>query len=156
MGEIVKTKNRDGSLLVYLKGSIDEYTDFEDSIGPVSGAIHINLRGVNRINSSGVRSWLEYFRKLKSQTARIVFQECAIPIVLQTSLFQGFLDEGEVESVFAPMICEKCHKTSEKLIATADTQRQEFSVPTSSCPHCHETSAVFDDDPDSYFGFLKK
>lgn len=147
-------KEQQGQVLVVrLTGTIEESVDFEQLIGPVSGELVINCKGVPRINSVGVKAWIRYFQAASQKGVKLRFQECSTAIVEQMNLISNFICGGEVESIFVPFCCEDCKGELVGLFKTADLKKINFELPELKCTKCGG-KAVFDDIPEEYFNFL--
>lgn len=155
MLNIAKEKAGD-AIVIRLTGSIEESVDFAKSVGPIDGSeVHVNVKGVTRINSVGVKAWIQYFQGLSSKGLKLKFVECSTAIVEQINLISNFLSGGEILSIYVPFSCESC-KTELVGLFKVDALRQiGDNIPNLKCSKCGG-SAVFDDIPEEYFGFLSK
>ena len=91
MLNVVKEQKGD-ILLVRLSGSIEESVEFDKLIGtPTSGQMHVNCKGVPRINSVGVKAWIQYFQKVKENGVQLKFLECSTAIVEQINLISNLM-----------------------------------------------------------------
>ena len=145
---------RPQGLLVTLTGTFEESANLENEIGPVSGTIAINTRGITRINSVGVKAWITYFKKLKTDGVVFKFEECSPSIIEQMNLISTFLCGGEVVSVLIPYSCTKC--VSDFVVSCTIQKLKELNAeaPAVKCekPDCR---AVFDDENEEYFYFMR-
>jgi len=56
-------REKSGSVdMIFLNGSIEESVSFETIIGQPIPEMHVNCKGISRINSIGVKSWIAYFQ----------------------------------------------------------------------------------------------
>jgi hypothetical protein len=140
-------------LVLTLAGPIDETVDFDREIGPLSGAVTINLRGISRLNSTGIKGWLKFFQS-QSKSAQIVFQECSVAIIEQMNLISNFSIGAKVESIFAPFLCDKCQEELVALFNVTDLVAANFKMPQITCTKC-QGNASFDDIEQEYFAFIK-
>lgn len=152
------TKEAKGNVLVAsLVGVIDETTDFSKLIGDsLPKELHLNCKGVTRINSMGTRGWVKYFEAVSARGTLVTLKDCSPAIVEQLNLIVNFAPKGEVESVCVPFYCNSC---SSQLIAsfrTADLKKSQLNVPSLKCPKCPQGTAVFDDVPSEYFAFIAR
>lgn len=95
----------DGELAYSISGTLSE--DFPAP--PIPGAatrVRVNLRGVQRINSGGVRAWIHWLGSAPSHV-EWVFEECSFPVVQQGTTIANFLP-GQVTSYLAPYFCDAC------------------------------------------------
>jgi anti-anti-sigma regulatory factor len=148
-----KQQTKDG-MTVELSGAIEENVHFEQMIGPVKGELIVNCRGVTRINSVGVKTWMKYFQGLKTQGVRFKFVDCSYPIIEQLNMISNFACGGEVYSILLPYSCIKCQSEFVATCKTAELRASGLQVPQAKCekPDC---GAQFDDDPEEYFYFLE-
>jgi hypothetical protein len=143
-------------LVVRLAGSIEESFNFEQAIGfPASPTdeVQVNCKGIVRINSVGVKAWIKYFQTLHSRGIKLKFVELSTAIVEQMNFISNFRCGGEVESIFVPFSCEKCHSELVGLFKTDVLKKLQCKIPPLRCSKCGG-QAVFDDVPEEYFGFL--
>lgn len=151
----ITKESKGGALLVRLTGSIEESVDFEKVIGPVSGDLVVNCKGVPRINSVGVKAWIKYFQALQQKGTKLTFEECSTAIVEQINLISNFTCGGTVDSIFVPFSCETCKSELVGLFKTEALKKLDLDhLPPMKCTKC-SGQAIFDDLPDEYFGFLK-
>jgi anti-anti-sigma regulatory factor len=141
-------------LLVELAGAIEENVHLEQMIGPVKGSLVVNCKGVTRINSVGVKTWMKYFQGLKAAGVEIKFVECSYPIIEQLNMISNFACGGEVESILLPYSCVTCQNEFVATCTTAQLRATGLQPPAARCekPDC---GAQFDDDPEEYFYFLE-
>ncbi|MGE0614783.1 MAG: hypothetical protein AB7P04_04015 [Bacteriovoracia bacterium] len=142
-------------LLVRLTGSIEESVDFAQLIGQIGNELHVHCKGVPRINSVGVKAWIQYFKGLQAKGVKLKFIECSTAIVEQVNLISNFTCGGEVESIYVPFSCDNCKSELVGLFKTDALKKVEFQIPGLKCTKCGG-QAVFDDIPEEYFNFLMK
>jgi anti-anti-sigma regulatory factor len=145
---------RDDVTFVKLAGVIDEdneLTDLVDKIG--AGTCVIDLGEVERINSCGVRDWVNWLGKLEDGSADVVLVECSPAIVAQINLVNNFTGTGVVKSFYVPYFCPECDEEKVLLCETAEMGPPPHEPPTCRCDEC-DLVMDFDDMPDSYFAFL--
>src|SRR5207245_6922139 len=88
---------------VCLSGEITEEARF-DELGPVDSRVVFDLSGIRRINSSGVREWIQFMRSIPT-SAKVTFERCPPPVVVQASMIANFLGAGRIVSFLAPYFC---------------------------------------------------
>lgn len=138
-----------GSELI-LSGVLDENAD----LGPVrtaQGAVVINFKGVSRINSCGVRDWVQALAQAKP--ASLVYRECPMPIVKQLNAVPAFLSGATIESIYAPYFCESCDKDVLCLLTASGFSAG--TAPERPCDTCKKPMK-FDAIPAQYLGFAKR
>ena len=146
--------HRDEVSYVKLAGVIDEdneLTSLTDKIP--SGTAVIDLGEIERINSCGVRDWVNWLNKLENNGTRSVLVECSPAIVAQINLVNNFTGSGVVKSFYVPYFCPECDEEKVLLVEAADMGPPPHEPPTCRCDEC-DLVMDFDDMPDSYFAFL--
>lgn len=142
--------------VIKMVGTIDEQTNLQDLIGEIPNEIHVNCKEVTRINSYGVRLWVEYFKKVSDKNVKMKFVDCSTTIVHQLNLMVNFIPpKAEIESICAPYLCEGC-KTQFVTVfkmAVIPSFLGGTKVPSIKCPKCTNGTAVFDDLEEEYFSF---
>ena len=58
-----------------LAGEIDEHADFTPLLARMSGHVVFDLARLRRINSQGVRAWIDFLRDVPVRT--LVFRRCS-------------------------------------------------------------------------------
>jgi len=135
-----------------LTGVIDENADLSFLEG-LSSPTKLNMKDVKRINSYGVRAWIEAIRKVPAGVP-LDFIECSPAVIDQTNMVAGFLGRGKVTSFFAPMVCSQCGLERDALFHTDEYQR-EGRLPEVSCERCGG-ALVVDDLEEHYLLFARE
>src|SRR3954471_5079082 len=107
MLKVTKTQNGNVCSIV-LDGVLDEQVDLVELFGPISGELTVNCRKVTRINSSGVRSWVKYFRGLAKSNQKFTLLECSPAIVELLNFTAGEIPKSSVISICLPFFCAAC------------------------------------------------
>lgn len=147
-----ETKSQDGKTLIYLKGQIDEDSNF-DEIKTLSGILVFNFKDVTGINSCGVRNWVNLIKNLQGQ---IFYAECAPLIVRQLNMVPSFKGSAQVASVYVPYVCDSCEHERSVLV-----HHEVFSKPQPqismviTCDKCGKEEMEFDGSPEQYFAFSR-
>ncbi len=141
--------------IVKVVGTIDENFVFDDQVARFKDEVHIDLNGVERINSCGVREWIKSILKTD---AKIHFINCSSVIVSQFSMIPEFLGKhGVVDSFETQFVCEECgYEESRILVVGKDIEPgQEVyeEGPEVKCPEC-DSIMECDHNPELYFSFL--
>src|SRR5688572_17874787 len=140
---------------VKLAGVIDEDNDLgslAEKIG--QGTAVIDVSEIERINSCGVRDWVNWLGRTEKNGASVVLVECSPAIVAQINLVNNFTGQGVVKSFYAPYFCPNCDIEKALLVETADVSGvRPFQAPSCRCDEC-DGPMDFDDMEDSYFAFL--
>lgn len=138
---------------VLFAGSIDETANFGELLPELqqSRTIHLDVGGVRRINSSGVREWIHFVRAIPAASG-IALEKCTPALVSQLNVINKFAGAAQVVSVFAPFTCVRCG-AHEAVLLDVTAGRKALPLPSVRCPRCQEPME-FDDIEESYFAFL--
>ncbi len=146
--------HRDEVTFVKLSGVIDEDNELSDLTDKIpAGTAVIDLGEVERINSCGVRDWVNWLGKIEGNGSSVVLVECSPAIVAQINLVNNFTGNGVVKSFYVPYFCPECDEEKVLLVEAADMGPPPHEPPTCRCDEC-DLVMDFDDMPDSYFAFL--
>ena len=139
---------------VKLGGVIDEDNELGELVEKIpTGTAVIDLGEIERINSCGVRDWVNWLSKLEYNGTRSVLVECSPAIVAQINLVNNFTGNGVVKSFYVPYFCPECDEEKVLLVEATDMGPPPHEPPTCRCDEC-DLVMDFDDMPDSYFAFL--
>jgi anti-anti-sigma regulatory factor len=139
---------------VKLGGVIDEDNELGELVEKIpTGTAVIDLGEIERINSCGVRDWVNWLSKLEYNGTRSVLVECSPAIVAQINLVNNFTGNGVVKSFYVPYFCPECDEEKVLLVEASDMGPPPHEPPTCRCDEC-DLVMDFDDMPDSYFAFL--
>ncbi len=144
-----------GATDVRLEGRVCEYARFEQLLDdlPAAGGLVLDLAGIERINSIGVRQWIEFIEQCRARFSSLRFDRCSVVFVSQVNTVAGFAHSREIHSVYAPYVCEQCGAEKELLVDVSRSMLVDLAPPK--CEHDGETM-VFDDLEEVYFGFLRR
>ncbi len=147
-------QHRNDVSYVKLGGVIDEDNELPLLLDQIpSGTAVIDLGEIERINSCGVRDWVNWLNKLENNGTRGVLVECSPAIVAQINLVNNFTGSGVVKSFYVPYFCAECNEEKVLLVEAGDMGPPPHEPPTCRCDEC-DLVMDFDDMPDSYFAFL--
>jgi hypothetical protein len=149
-----RIKERPGFTTVEFTGEIDENADFSELSRQLKGSVVFKMGEIRRINSCGVREWVNFVRELPEVT-ELVFTHCSPAIITQLNMIYNFRGAATVRSFYAPYICDACNREEEKLldVATHFPNGEIDRVPEFNCDKCGQPME-FDDLPDRYLSFL--
>ena len=145
-----------GVVSLKLRGVIDEDNELTGIEGQLSAGVTVlDLADIERINSCGVRDWVNWLGRIEKLGARLVFVNCSPSIVAQMNLVHNFSASGVVKSFYAPYFCPRCNKERLLRLETRDLVHQTpiTSAPTCRCDDC-DGPMDFDDMEESYFAFM--
>ncbi len=141
-----------GKTRVALGGDITEDSDFASLLSQLATAsVVIDLGDVRRINSCGVREWINFVNALDHRATTFELERCSVPIVNQLNMISNFRGKGTVRSVYAPYFCTSCDQERTRLIdlASSGEVHLDESMP---CPTCG-SDMEFDDLPERFLSF---
>jgi anti-anti-sigma regulatory factor len=141
-----RVAERPEEMAIAIAGTIDEASAMKppDARGR---RVIIDASGVQRINSLGVRAWVDLMEELGRQTYDIVLVKLPAVLVTQASMITSFLGNARVHSFTTPWICLKCNHATEQMHGIADPVPE-----TLRCANCGSTMEL-DWDRESYLAF---
>lgn len=140
-------------LVLQVSGVIDENADLTVLAAAHGAEICLHLGAVHRINSFGVRAWVEAIRNIPL-ASRLILSHCSPPVIDQCNMVAGFNGHGVIESFYAPMLCEQCDEYAHVLYDTMVCLANGGVLPTTPCPTCHGSMDI-DDLEEQYLTFLR-
>jgi len=144
----------DGLTLVTIRGEVDENANLGKLGSSMKGRVILDLADVRRINSAGVREWVNFVRNLPDVEA-MEFVRCSPTIVNQLNMIYNFRGQAAVRTFFAPYLCEHCDVEVDVLldVNVHFVAKDPSLVPEFQCQHCGNP-LEFDDIPERYFAFI--
>jgi anti-anti-sigma regulatory factor len=140
--------------LVKLAGYLDEDNDLKGLVAMIpAGTAMIDLAEVERINSCGIRDWVNWLSALESNGIRPVLVGCSPAIVAQINLVKNFTGGGAVKSFQIPYYCSECDEEKVMLVETSEMGSADTPPPACLCETCGHAMEI-DEMPQSYFAFL--
>jgi len=132
-------------------GCIDERSDLSPLLS-LSGAntLVLDLAGVERINSVGVRDWIEAMRRIPADIA-VYWDRTAVPMVCQMTMIANFHGHSHIRSIMAPYYCNTCD-LEHQFLMTVDKALTSppYEAPSFDCPDCGKPMN-FDEMEEDYF-----
>lgn len=150
----IDVAEQNGEDLVTIAGVIDENADLSPFSKLGQRPVRIHLRGVRRINSFGVRTWMDAIRMIPPSTP-VRFVHAPPPVVDQCNMVNGFCGHGRIESFYAPMTCAECDEQIDQLFETAACRANGGRLPPTPCPRCGRGMEV-DDLEEQYLLFVRE
>ena len=154
----LRTQNIDGITILHIGGVIDEDNQLARSLSKIEGDTAIlDLSEVKRINSCGVRDWVNWVQTLEARGKKLILEGCSPAVVAQINLVHNFVGQATVKSFYAPYYCSHCDKEETVLLQPQKfagmKQLQAPDIRGSDCTkkNCHMS---FDDIEEAYFAFL--
>ena len=141
-------------LMVTFKGVLDESTYLGKIFDTDKKKISIDTKDVVRINSCGIREWVNAIKDIPSDR-QIEFVNTSMPMVKQFNMITNFGGQGKVLSFNAPYYCPKCNEQFKKMIVINDHLESllDYKAPDFVCSGCG-SKLEFDDLEDRYFQFI--
>ncbi|MCM2278600.1 MAG: hypothetical protein NDJ89_11050 [Oligoflexia bacterium] len=152
------------TLQLRLAGVINEQAHFRALFDYVFGLasevrlLVLDVQGVQDINSSGLRSWLLFLKKVQETPLRLKFARVSEPFLERANIYPDMLGPAgtPVEKFEAPYCCPKCDNRSLHLLDTQAFEGGKSAVPPSfRCESC-QTDLLFDELEGQYFRFLQR
>ncbi|MBN20687.1 MAG: hypothetical protein CL678_05300 [Bdellovibrionaceae bacterium] len=150
-----KRPDSNGNTEIHLDEKIDDSTNFQEALGTPDGNIILYCGEVKRINSVGIRNWIQYFSKLTSAGKTLTLKECSFAIVQQINDVKGFTCNGTVESIYLPFVCSETGDEIQILKTVQELSVPGYDVNAETCAEC-PGELEFDDIEEEYFHFLKR
>ncbi|MDB4961821.1 MAG: masK16 [Myxococcales bacterium] len=142
--------------LVHVSGLVDERFAGFGNVGTVK-ALVINVAGMTRMTSFGVRQWLKGMDSLPKTISDLYLIGCPTFFVDQLNMVLNFAGTSKILTVVAPYTCPSCGAESgETIDVRADrASLAKGGLPEKECRRCGG-KLEFDETPESYFSFVNK
>jgi hypothetical protein len=151
----VTTEQKPNGIMAVMSGAFDDSVSLDKLIANPPNPLHINCAGVNRINSVGVKAWIQYFDTLRMRGTKVELHECSPVIVEQLNLVVNFHCGAKINSVQVPYSCPGCKNQFVQSFGVESLKKNQYQIPAQKCPKCG-TAGSFDDFPEEYFEFLMR
>lgn len=117
-GAAVVVELRAGAL--WISGSLDERATPEALMEPLegrpAGPLKVDCAQIGRVNSTGVRMWMQFLRKLQRRGFEPTLRALCPVLVAHAKLIDGILASCRLESFLCAVECEKCQSESHVLV----------------------------------------
>lgn len=152
------TKTIEDATFVKISGVIDEDNRLASSLKKIDGTtVVLDLEEIVRINSCGVRDWVNWINDLDARGKQVILVKCSPVIVTQLNVVNNFVGRGMVKSFFAPYYCSNCDTEQLRLLSVGEFSGQSApKAPAVQCRACGSPKTEFDDLEDAYFAFLPR
>lgn len=137
----------------YVSGIIDEQSNFSDIIESGDNPIYIDLSGLERITSFGVKGWIIMLNSLAGKD--VIYVNCPVVFIEQVNLVPGFKGLGKIESFDVPFFCSFCDKEHTYLTTALTLKEEKFLNVINAqynCPNCNKELEF--DSTKHYFHFF--
>ena len=148
-----------------MRGAIDEHavmtkvTKYIVSFGTDIATIEMDLGGIDYLNSSGVRNWVEFLESLEKRRKLDFLHVSEIFLERANDHLEMLGPAGTpVRMVDAPYFCESCQHRQVQRLRSEDVRRPEGQEPVPPAFDCEKCGKMlsFDEIPEDYFGFLSR
>lgn len=150
MMEVRRERKDDGTLQLTLLGAIDDLADLRPVFEGLPPRVVFDLRAIERINSIGVRNWVQSMKEASAKH-EIVVQAVPYPMVMQAICVYRFFGDAEVVSCMAPYFCPECERPENLVVERPDVVGGR--IPEKRCSRCG--SEMFLDELEHYFRVLQ-
>lgn len=149
---------------VVMRGRLTEDADLATLAQRLEpGIVVMDLAGVTRINSYGVREWMSFARAIPTGVT-LLLERCPVAFVNQLNTIANFAGPAVVRSVFVPYVCSQCGQPAQHAVALEALGDGSMSAvealkrPGTAPGSCEACGAALEPDvsPDLYFRFMKK
>jgi hypothetical protein len=128
-----RVEQRDGVSWVALIGNVDESVDLAPLIA-MAGPLVVDLGEMDRINSIGVRTWMNFVKAREKAGAALTIERCSPMMVGQITMITRFMgSQAHVKSLLVPYFCKKCQREHAEVFAAVPGASVS---PTIACPNC--------------------
>ncbi len=136
-------------------GTIDESFNSKQIAEGIKDTLIVDLSGVRRISSFGIREWLEFLKVANERCEAIYFIKCPPRLIDQFNMVANFGGKGRILSFFAPYHCDYCERDDSILLEVADhfDTIKDKKIPDQPCEKCGNAEYL-DEDPDSFLSYL--
>ena len=136
-------------------GTIDEHADFSSLFSGAEGNVQIDFGEIERINSTGVREWVNVVKSRPD--LKLTYLNCPTAVVEQMNMVPEFLGKySEVISIYGRYYCEDCNNEQHFLLEPGNnldiSDPANIHAPEFTCT-CGQTFE-FDDDENEFFLFF--
>ena len=143
--------------LVNVVGLVDEHFRGFGNFGDATRSVVLNVSGMTRMTSFGVRQWLKGMDALPRTITQLYLLGCPTFFVDQLNMVLNFGGAAQVLTVIAPYTCPSCGvESGETIDVLADRAAlAKGGTPEKECSRC-SGRLEFDETPESYFSFITK
>ncbi|MCC6622726.1 MAG: hypothetical protein IT385_15805 [Deltaproteobacteria bacterium] len=138
-----------------LDGIVDEHNALSHWLAQVGDGdvLLVDMGGVKRLNSVGVRDWVLWLRALRPKWRTIVLFDCPPAVMNEVNFVRNFAEGAHITTFQVPLFCTRCQKEESRLVDALDLKRRGGALPPFRCERADCLNAL-DDDEESYLAFL--
>ncbi len=153
--EVKKVAEVNDCCLLRVGGVIDETFKGASLLSQLSPITILDLEGIKRITSFGVRQWTDAMKNVPSQLKHLYLLRCQPSFIDQLNMVLNFGGASQVITGSVLYFCEKCQE--DRLVSVdvlADRAKLvNGQLPVANCEVCSQP-LKFEDDPDQQFRFV--
>lgn len=152
----VEIGRRRGMPLLKLSGVLDEHSQLDALRSRLQpGDMLLDLSGIERLSSIGVRAWIDWMQRAEHGGTRFVLLNCSPAFVVKLSRIHVLAQTGRIYSILAPYHCPSCNSDARVTLKVQDLVGRTpiDSAPEHHCKRC-DRQMDFDETPESYFAFM--
>lgn len=152
MSSLTAVVSRDGARLrIALSGAIDERADLARVFAEIDTDAELDLGGVDRLNSIGIRYWINHITD-RARQHRVSILRASYVFVNQANCVANLFGDASIESCLAPYFCQHCSRNLTLEVRADEVHATSGVPPERSCQTCG--SELEFDELDHYFRFL--
>jgi hypothetical protein len=138
------------SIDVRISGVLNEETHFDRLLGMLahvepSTEMRIDLGGITRINSQGLREWLLFLAGIPT-SVRLRFTLVNELVVKQAGMVSNFLGKpgNRVDALEVPFFCDSCKTRMVRVMKPSELRNEsgQLGVPKIPCPKCRRPQSL--------------
>ena len=144
------------SVCLRLAGVIDERFEAGPILRELTPQVILELSGIKRITSFGVRQWSDAMKSLPSSVKHLYLLSAPACFIDQLNMVLNFGGRAEVVTATALYFCEKCQEERSVAIDVLGDHALlgAGAAPPAPCPTCG-TAMALEDDPQQAFRYVK-
>ena len=147
-----RVEQRNGLTWIALSGHLNEAADLTP-LTQLPGPLVIDLSGLDRINSLGVRDWMRFIRICETAGVALTFERCSPTIVQQISMITNFMGTtSRISSVEVPYLCSACGTEHLQLLELVPGAELQVTI---TCPKCRAPMEL-DDLVETYAEIMRR
>lgn len=159
----VKVARGDGFTALRLEGVIDEHNDLAATTAQLADGgnaaqrevLAIDLGHVKRLNSVGVRDWVNWLRRAREKFRTVVLFDCPPAVMNEVNFVKNFAEGAYIATFQVPLFCMRCDREEARTLETIRIKNGGgLALPSFRCERSDCLNAL-DDDEDSYLGFAR-
>lgn len=143
-----------GYTYLKLQGILDEDNLLVNLLSQIQGRLLlIELSEIERINSCGVRDWVNWLNQILALGVHVILLKCSPPVVNQANMVANFASDAFIHSFYAPYSHPDTGEEQAVLLFTEELRQTRPVQP----PRIYSDDGQemeFEEFPESYFAFI--